>query len=209
MSGDYDFDRAHGLPEDLPQGERLLWQGGPDWKQLALTAFHARKVFIYFVALAVLQSIGRLADSAPLLEALRPFLWFIPMGLLASSLLTLVAWFSARTTTYTLTTKRAVMKIGMALPITFNIPFTQIDGAFVTHAANGTGDICFRFGSKDKIAYAMLWPHARRWHFSKPQAAFRAIREVDKVAALAATSLNTAPASASVSSHIPAMMAAE
>ncbi len=209
MSGDYDFDRAHGLPEDLPQDERLLWQGHPDWKNLAVSAFHVRKVMIYFVALAALQGVGRLADGASALMALQPLLWFVPMGLLATALLACVAWLSARTTTYTLTSKRAVLKIGMALPVTFNVPFKQIDGAAISHTGGGHGDIYFRFGGKDRIAYLMLWPHARRWHFSKPEAAFRAIPNVDHVAQLAAAALNVTPVSANVVYTMPRMMAAE
>jgi Bacterial PH domain len=209
MSGDYDFDRAHGLPEDLPHDERFLWQGHPDWKNLALSAFHVRKVMIYFVALAVLQCVARAVDGAPVLTALQPFLWFVPMGVLAAGLLSAVAWLSAKTTTYTLTSKRVVMKIGMALPITFNIPFKQIDGAAITHTGGGAGDIYFRFGGKDRIAYLMLWPHARRWHFTRPEAAFRAIPNVNEVAQLAASSLNTAPTSANVVYTEPAMLAAE
>ncbi len=209
MSGDYDFDRAHGLPEDLPQDERLLWQGHPDWKNLALSAFHVRKVMIYFVALAALQGVGRLIDGSSVLQAAQPVLWFVPMGLLAAGLLTAVAWLSARTTTYTLTSKRAVLKIGMALPITFNIPFKQIDGAAMTQTGTGHGDLYFRFGGKDRIAYMMLWPHARRWHFSKPEAAFRAIPNVNHVAQLAAAALHTVPVSANIDYTMPAMMAAE
>jgi hypothetical protein len=206
---DFDFDTKQGLPDTLPQGERLLWQGRPDWRSLAVHAFHVRKVMIYFAALAVLQGTARLADGATLATAAQPFLWFIPMGLVATALLTLVAWFSAYTTTYTLTTKRAVMKIGMALPVTFNIPFKQIDGAYVGRHANGTGDICFRFGGKDKIAYLLLWPHARRWHFSKPQATFRAIPDVDHVASLAASSLTMSPVLEDTSLATPHLMAAE
>jgi Bacterial PH domain len=205
---DFDFDTKQGLPEALPQGERLLWQGRPDWQSLAVSAFHVRKVMLYFAGLALFQGAARLVDGASIATAAQPFLWYIPMGLVATLLLTGVAWLSAYTTTYTLTTKRAVMKIGMALPVTFNIPFKQIDGAYVGHLANGTGDICFRFGDKQKIAYLLLWPHARRWHFSKPQATFRAIPDVDRVANLAATSLTMAPATEHEYAA-PHMMAAE
>jgi Bacterial PH domain len=206
---DFDFDTKQGLPEVLPQGERLLWQGQPDWRSLAVSAFHVRKVMIYFAALAILQGVARLADGATLAKGAQPFLWFIPMGLVATGILILVARLCAYTTTYTLTTKRVVMKIGMALPVTFNIPFKQIDGAFVGHLANGTGDLCFRFGGKDKIAYLLLWPHARRWHFSKPQATFRAIPNVDHVANLAASSLTMTPVAEETNFATPHLMAAE
>ena len=40
-----------GLPERLPDGERLLWQGAPDWRALARQAFHVRGLAIYFGAI--------------------------------------------------------------------------------------------------------------------------------------------------------------
>jgi len=41
---DFAFDPVKGLPEHLPQGEVMLWQGSPHWQSLALRAFHIRKV---------------------------------------------------------------------------------------------------------------------------------------------------------------------
>ena len=45
---DHDSRAVSGLPEPLPAGERMIWQGKPDWRALALRAFHVRKVAIYF-----------------------------------------------------------------------------------------------------------------------------------------------------------------
>jgi hypothetical protein len=189
MSGDFDFEPVKGLPERLPQGERLLWQGGPDWKRLALEAFHARKVIYYFAALAGLQAMASLATGSGLDAALRPILWLMPMGVVASLILLSLAWLSARTTVYTLTTKRLVMRIGMALPITINIPYNLIDKAAVKVNADGTGDIPLTLREGERIAYLALWPHARRWQFSKPQPSLRAIPNADRVATLLAKAL--------------------
>ena len=43
---DYAGEPIPGLPADLPEGERLLWQGSPAWMSLAVRAFHIRKVAI-------------------------------------------------------------------------------------------------------------------------------------------------------------------
>jgi hypothetical protein len=189
MSGDFGFDAAKGLPEQLPRGERLLWQGGPDWKRLAVDAFHARKVIYYFAALAGLQALGKLATGSALDAALRPLLWLAPMALVASLILIGLAWLSARTTVYTLTSKRLVMRIGMALPITINIPFKLIDGAAVKVNGDGTGDIPLALHDGEHIAYLALWPHARRWHFSRPQPSLRSVPNADRIANLLAKAL--------------------
>ena len=57
---DFDFEPVRGLPQILPKGERMLWQGAPRWQDLAVHAFHARKVVWYFVALAAAQAAVRL-----------------------------------------------------------------------------------------------------------------------------------------------------
>jgi hypothetical protein len=189
VSGDFDFEPVQGLPEQLPKGERLLWQGGPDWKRLAIEAFHARKVIYYFAALAALQGLANLTAGSSALLALRPFLWLMPMGLVASLILATLAWLSARTTVYTLTSKRLVMRIGIALPISINIPYRLIDKAAVKVNADDTGDIALTLHEGDRIAYLALWPHARRWQFSRPQPTLRAIPNVNTIATLLAKAL--------------------
>ncbi len=47
-------------------------------------------------------------------------------GIAAVGLLHLLAWGSARTTIYTLTNRRIVMRIGMAVPKCINLPLTEI-----------------------------------------------------------------------------------
>ena len=40
-------DRLGGLPSRLPPGERILWQGRPDWRVLARRALHVRGLAFY------------------------------------------------------------------------------------------------------------------------------------------------------------------
>ena len=51
MSVEYENEPIPGLPGIPPKGERILWQGSPDWRVLARTAFHTRLVTGYFVLL--------------------------------------------------------------------------------------------------------------------------------------------------------------
>jgi len=43
---EHEWEAAPGLPSTLPAGERIVWQGSPDWKQLAVHAFHVRKIAV-------------------------------------------------------------------------------------------------------------------------------------------------------------------
>ena len=48
-----------GLPEDLPRGEALLWQGSPAWRNLAVSTFHVRKVLAWFAILLAWGFVSR------------------------------------------------------------------------------------------------------------------------------------------------------
>jgi hypothetical protein len=190
---DFDFDPVKGLPEVLPVNEKMLWQGSPSWKDLAIHALHVRKVGIYFLLLAVAQAVVRLWSGSPVTEALLPFLWLIPLGVLAGGILAGIAYASARTTVYTITSRRIAMRIGIALPITVNLPFKQIDGASLRLYPNGTGDIPVKLHGKEKLAYVLLWPHARPGRLARPEPALRCIPDADRVASLLAEALAASP----------------
>jgi hypothetical protein len=53
---EHEWEAAPGLPSDLPPGERVVWQGAPDWKRLAIHAFHVRKVALYFALMLAVQA---------------------------------------------------------------------------------------------------------------------------------------------------------
>jgi hypothetical protein len=181
---DFNFEPVKGLPQVLPKGERMIWQGAPRWQDLAIHALHARKVFWYFIALAVVQAIIKLADGLPLQVAAKPVLWLIPMGLIAAAILCGIAYASARTTVYSLTSKRLVMRVGIALPVTINLPFRLVDSASVRLFANGSGDIPLKLNGKERVAYLLLWPHARQFYFAHPQPCLRCVANADHVASL-------------------------
>ena len=63
---EYEFEAAPGLPEKLPEGEHIIWQGAPDWKQLALQAFHVRIVSIYFALMLAIQLFNAWDSGQPL-----------------------------------------------------------------------------------------------------------------------------------------------
>lgn len=186
---DFDFEPVRGLPQLLPKGERMLWQGAPRWQDLALHAFHARKVIWYFAAIALVQGTVRFAAGEGLVQSLSPAQWLLPLGFIAAALLTGLAYLSARTTVYTVTSKRLVMRIGMALPVTINLPFSQIDGASLRLFSNGAGDIPLRVTRKERLAYLLLWPHARPVHFTHPEPCLRCIPDADTVAGLLSAAL--------------------
>ncbi len=179
----------NGLPDHLPEGENLIWQGRPDWQRLAIDAFHVRKVAIYFGLLIVGQGAWKFANGASLFEALQAVPKIAGLGIVACAILLAFAYASARTTHYTLTSKRVLMKVGIALPVIVNLPLRKIDGVSFTATGKDCGTICFKTGGDVRLAYMLLWPHTKPWHLMKPQPSFRDIPDVEAVASRLAFTL--------------------
>jgi hypothetical protein len=103
--------------------------------------------------------------------------------------LALLAWLSARATVYSITTRRIVMRFGIALPMTVNVPFAVIESAALRAHGDGTADLPVRLARGSRVGYLITWPHVRPWHFSRPEPMLRAIADGEHVAALLSAGL--------------------
>jgi hypothetical protein len=177
------------LPGPLPPGERVLWQGGPAWRDVFRVVFHARALAVYFAILLALRGLNVLWDGDGLAAAAVAILWLLPAALFALAVLALVSALISRTTWYTITSQRVVMRIGVVLEVTFNFPFKVIDTAGLRMLHGGTGDISLRFMPGEQIAYAHLWPHARPWHFKRTEPMLRCVPDAARVAQLLARAI--------------------
>ncbi|MCI1192614.1 PH domain-containing protein [Calidifontimicrobium sp. SYSU G02091] len=190
MSGmEHDFEPVRGLPEALPAGEHIVWQGAPRWQRLAIDALHVRKVAVYFALLLAWRVADGLAAGGGAGAALAAAAWTLPLAAVAIGLLLLIGWLMARTTVYTLTNRRIVMRVGVVLGIAFNLPLARIASAALRRHRDGSGDIMLALSGPDRIAYLHLWPHARPWFVRQPQPMLRALADVDRVARLVADAL--------------------
>jgi len=185
---EYDCEPIPGLPGVPPAGEHILWQGSPDWRVLARTAFHTRLVAIYFAVLAAWALISAIAAGIRGPADLIGIAMTALAGVAAVALLHLLAWGSARTTIYTLTNRRVVLRIGMALPKCINLPLTLIGSVDLAARPDGTGDIPLTLTGQQRLGYAALWPHARPWKLATPQPMLRAVPGATDIAALIARS---------------------
>jgi hypothetical protein len=201
---EHDFEPIRGLPGDLPKGETLLWQGAPNWWSLARRAFHIRTVALYFGCLMAWRfgSDVVLAGATPD-AALQSALGLAPVAVAALALLAFLALLTARTTVYTITSKRIVLRFGVALPKAINIPFALIESASLKNNSDSTGDIGVTLTKTNKIAYLLLWPHARPWKLTHPQPSMRAVPKAAAVAAQLGIALKAVHADGVVT-HIPA-----
>jgi len=146
---------------------------------MALHVFHVRTLAIYFSVMVVLQALYLLGE--PQARLLAPLATSVALSLTALGLLTWLAWLTARTALYTLTSKRVVMRIGIVLTLTFNLPLRMVAAASVKPLKNGAGDIALKLAGDDHIAWLNLWPHAKPWALKNPEPCLRLIPDAVRV----------------------------
>jgi hypothetical protein len=183
---DFAVEPLPGLPAIPPKGETILWQGRPESGAVGRHVFHLRMIAVYFAILAAWRVVTVIADGAPLADAAITVAILAVLAVAATGLFALIARAIARTTVYTITTKRVVMRIGVALPVTLNLPFARIDGAALVRHGDDSGSIALTLAPGERIAYAVLWPHVRPWQMRQPSPMLRCIPDAEKVAGILA-----------------------
>ena len=181
---EYEYEPVKGLPEELPDGEYIVWQGAPEWGALARRVFRVRGVAIYFLLLVAWYGYSKLAAGASIAEAAAASSWTLALGASALGLLVLMAWAFARSTIYTLTNKRFVMRFGVAIPMMINLPLEKIESADLGKYGEDHGDISLTLAPGERISYMALWPHARPWHYSRVKPMLRGLYRPEVIASL-------------------------
>jgi hypothetical protein len=171
-----------GLPEDLPSGERIVWQGQPVWRDMALRVFHVRKIAIYFAILAAVHVAFQIYEGAGWAAAAMGAAWLILLGASALLVLGVLAKLYANTTIYTITNHRLVLRFGVALPMMINIPWHRVTAADLQLGGHNTGSIALTVAPGQKLSYWLLWPYAKPWRFSPVQPMLRCISDPADVA---------------------------
>lgn len=199
---EHELEPQFGLPEPLPASERILWQAAPEWRGLALRVFHVRKLAVYFALILALRGVFLVSDGAALGDAAIDLLWLSPVPLFALAILASLAWMTSQTTVYTLTDKRLVMRIGIVLTLTFNLPLRTLRNADLRLEKDGSGDIAVLLPESDHIGYLNLWPHARPWHMKHPEPMLRCVPDAATAARLLVEAWSAATGTAATGSAV-------
>ena len=166
-----------GIAQPLPAGESLLWSGAPNRAALARHALHVRIVVGYFVLLILIGLAGAAQAGVPFQQMAAAAL---TQGLLAGLVIGGVyayAALTARHTVYAITDRRVVMRVGLVLPTTINIPFRLIESAASRVFPDGTGQIALAIQPPDRIGFLHLWPHVRPWRLRHPEPVLRGLTD--------------------------------
>jgi hypothetical protein len=177
------------LPSPLPEGERVIWQGKPTFKGLAIRSFHIRECLIYLVLLVSWKSWSSWSSGHSIGEAAASAMPLAILTLGGIALLVVLAWLFRRATCYTITSKRILLQTGVALPLTMNIPLGKIANAALRTNRDGSGDIPLQLADSPRVSYVLLWPHIRPWRMKAPEPMLTSVPDVANVAARLAEAL--------------------
>ena len=165
-------------------GERVLWQGRPDWRALACGVLHIRWVALYLAAMLIWGAASERASGAGSVDTL---LAELPLFLLGLAVLGACAGFAvacARTTHYTVTTERCILRYGVALTGMLSLPLRRVASVAVAADEDGTADILLTLKAGPGVRFLKAWPHVRPWRFSRPEPMLRGVPDGVAVAAL-------------------------
>ena len=161
---DFAYDHAPGLPAPLPPGETLLWQGSPDWRALARRPFRCRLVALWFALVVAWLAASGLWRGESLAELLPGLATTALGGAVAVGILAGLAALTARSTIWSITSRRLLIRFGIALPVTMNLPFRRIASAALAlegdaRDPSATGDIALELVADERVSWAVMWPH--------------------------------------------------
>ena len=193
-----DFNQFKELPAPLPAGERVIWQGKPSFKGLALRSFHIREVAIYFGVLLIWRLWSNWSHGIPPGEAATSALWLIVPAISSVAVFAGLAWLFRRAACYTITSKRILFQFGVALPMTMNIPLGKIANAALKTYQDGSGDIPIRL-LEGRVSYLLLWPHIRPWRLRVTEPMLNSIPDAANVASKLAAALTGQPGPSALS----------
>lgn len=186
---DFAVEPIPGLPDVPPDGERILWQGTPSWRVLARRLFQFPLIALYFAALAAWSGASAAHDGAPVSDVAVTVIGTLAVGVALLAVLALVAWWIERSTVYTITSERVAIRYGLALPMTVNFPFKVIGDANQKVFHNGTGNVSFSLMRGHGVAWLLMWPHVRPWHWARTQPMLRGLYDARATAEVLARAL--------------------
>jgi hypothetical protein len=176
----------------LLPGESVLWQAQPHWRAVACSVFHLRAAALYFAVLVIVDAATDRWHGLSPAETLVNALPLVGTAIVACALLLLLGWVTARTTAYTLTNRRVVLRYGMALPVTLALPLRVIGAVAVRVDHDHTGDIPLTLRPGERVGFLKLWPLVRPWRFAPAQPMLRAVPQAGMVAAVLSRTLAAA-----------------
>ncbi|MEL6818317.1 MAG: photosynthetic complex putative assembly protein PuhB [Pseudomonadota bacterium] len=182
VAPDYDNEPVPGLPGPLPQGEHIVWQGSPVARRIANQVLKLRWIVGYFAVLTAWLLVSGVYLGRTVESIIISMLIMMLAGALVSGFLWLIARSVARSTIYTITNRRIVMRYGIVLPTAFNLPYSEFESVNARVRPDGSGDIALRFRDDVRLAWLIFWPHVRGFRMARTEPQLTGLDNADAAA---------------------------
>ncbi len=176
----------------LLPGERILWDARPGWLAVARSVFFIRPVALYFAMLLFANAVAGAVHGAPAARLVRSDASLALIAGATCGILLLLSWLTARTTSYSLTTRRLVLRYGIAFPATLSLPLRVIGSVAAGMYGRSYGDIRLTLRPGEQIGFLKLWPFVNPWHLSRAEPVLRAVPAAGMAATLLSRTLEAA-----------------
>ena len=172
------------LSENLPNGEQLVWQGQPERRALATRAMYLKYIAFYLVALIAARTGYLILDGESVATWSGMLVWQVLASAFVMLLIVGLAAVYSKTTRYSLTNERLIIKTGAAITIHINLPLQQIIAADLREYSDGTGDITLQVSRAEKLYWLLIWPNVRSWWIRPLRPVLRGLKDAQAVAHL-------------------------
>ncbi len=169
-------------PSPQPAAPIVTWRGRPAWRACLVRIWRAPWVAIYFALL--LADAARVALTSPSKSDLLGGAALLAIAIGVLGLLTVLAWLTARTTTYIISDRHVEMHFGIGIQAKLVIPFGAIEHVAIRVHGDQTGDIALRLIKGQRVLYPKLWPHARPWRWFRAEPMLRCVPRAGVVGTL-------------------------
>lgn len=197
VAREHEVEPVPGLPERLPNGESILWQGRPSARLVARHVLKKRWILGYFVLLAAWAVISALYDGRPVAGIVFSVGVLAALAAVLIGMLEMFAWAVEKTTLYTVTSRRIVIRFGVAFSMTVNLPFKQLAGIAKAELPNGAGSLALELRPENRLSWLLQWPHVRSWRFARVEPSMICLADVNKVAEILALAVTQETATTS------------
>ncbi|NBN76678.1 PH domain-containing protein [Microvirga tunisiensis] len=189
VAREHEIEPVPGLPGYLPAGEVQLWQGRPSARLFARHVLKNRWIAAYFAVLIAWGVASGLYDGRPVAGILFSVAVLSTLAALVLGLIEIYAFAVERTTLYTITSRRVVIRFGVAFSMSLNLPYAQVNAVALGGLGGRAGHVALALKPGHRLSWLIQWPHVRGFRLAEPEPSLICLPDARQVAGVLALAI--------------------